>query len=167
LRKEYGIDIERQLVNRFRSKGAFAERRPGSLGATDVLRIFDNEIWVIQSKCTGHNVLYISDKEIERLLEDKKKIENNLNKAKDVIKIKAIFYVAKVVSPKKGQKARRIERFIEVTDVKGRLKIQFEPFQISWIPTLKEEHEILAKKEHGICEICGSREFSRFDICLK
>jgi Holliday junction resolvase len=136
LRREYGIDIERQLVNRFREKGAFAERRPGSLGATDVLRIYDNEIWVIQSKCTSHNVLYINDGEIKRLINDKARIERNLSKAKDVIKIKAIFYVAKVITPKKGQKARRIERFIEVTDVKGRLKVQFEPFNVSWIPTL-------------------------------
>ena len=70
MRKQYGLEIERQLVREYRQKGAYSERRPRSLGGTDVLRIFDNEIWLIQSKTTSKPVLYVNKDEVNKLLKD-------------------------------------------------------------------------------------------------
>ncbi len=132
MRRKYGLDIERQLVRAYREKGAYSERRPRSLGGTDVLRIYDNEIWLIQSKTTSKKALYIKKEEVEKLLEDKERMKKNLNKYD--IPIRAVFYVARVISPIKGRKARRIGKYLEVTEVKGKtLKVQFEPFKTEWI----------------------------------
>jgi len=132
LRKRYGLDIERQLVRQFRERGAYSERRPRSLGGTDVLRIYDNEIWLIQSKTTSKRYLYIPKDEVEKLLKDREVMKRNLSKFD--IPIKAIFYVARIISPAKGRKARRISRYLEVSEVKGEtLKVQFEPFKAEWL----------------------------------
>ncbi|MEM2876366.1 MAG: hypothetical protein QXL67_05395 [Candidatus Bathyarchaeia archaeon] len=132
LRRKYGLDIERQLVRKFREKGGYSERRPRSLGGTDVLRIYDNEVWLIQSKTTSKSALYIKREEVEKLLRDRDIMRRNLSKFE--IPIKAVFYVARVISPSKGKKARRIGRYLEVSEVKGEtLKVQFEPHKVEWL----------------------------------
>jgi Holliday junction resolvase len=132
MRKQYGLEIERQLVREYRQKGAYSERRPRSLGGTDVLRIFNNEIWLIQSKTTSKPVLYVNKDEVNKLLKDKEVLSNNLDKYS--IPIKAIFYVARIISPNVGQKARRINKYLEVDKIKGEtLKVQFEPLKVNWI----------------------------------
>ena len=77
MRKRYGLEIERQLVREYREKGAYSERRPRSLGGTDVLRIFENEIWLIQSKTTGKSAIYLNKAEVKKLLRDKEILSKN------------------------------------------------------------------------------------------
>lgn len=128
-KKEETIKVE---VLEQREKEAYGEQPPRSLSGTEVLRIYDNEIWLIRSKATDKPVLHINRNEVEKLLEDKEMMRRNLEKFS--IPIKAIFHIEGVVSPGQGQKAERVSKYVEVNKAGGKgLEIQLQPFKVRWV----------------------------------